>query len=54
VGLGVLELDRSAFTDQVVADSSIDIPTKAYCTPVGVTPMPTDLSEVDLSKWNGP
>jgi hypothetical protein len=43
-----------AFTDQVVADSSIDIPTKAYWTPVGVTPMPADLSEVDLSKWNGP
>jgi hypothetical protein len=51
VGLGLLDLDKSAFTDQVVADSSIDVETKAYCTPVGGAPMPTDLSEVDLSKW---
>jgi hypothetical protein len=51
VGLGLLELDKSAFTDQVVADSSIDIETKAYCTPLGAAPMPTDLSEMDLSKW---
>jgi hypothetical protein len=48
---GRLELDRSAFTDQVVADSSVDIETKAHCAPVGATPMPTDMSEVDLSKW---
>ena len=51
VGLGLLELDKSAFTDQVVADSSIDIETKAYCTPLGAAPMPTDLSVMDLSKW---
>jgi hypothetical protein len=51
VGLGLLDLDKSAFTDQVVAASSIDIPTKAYCTPLGAAPMPTDLSEMDLSKW---
>lgn len=51
VWTGRLELDKSAFTDQVVADSSIDIATKAYCTPVGAAPMPTDMSEVDLTNW---
>ena len=51
VRLGLLELDESAFSDQVVADSSIDIETKAYCTPLGAAPMPTDLSEMDPSKW---
>jgi hypothetical protein len=51
VWTGRLELDKSAFTDQVVASSSIDIETKAYCTPVGAAPMPTNMSEVDLSNW---
>lgn len=46
-----LDLNMSAFTDQVVADSSINIETKAYCTPLGAAPMPTGMSEVDLTKW---
>lgn len=51
VGAGLLELDKLAFTQQVVADSEIDQPTQAYCVPLGGAPMPTDLSELDLSKW---
>jgi hypothetical protein len=48
---GLLELDRSAFTRQVAADCEIDEPTQAYCVPVGGAPMPTDMTELDLSKW---
>jgi hypothetical protein len=51
VSEGLLELDRSAFTRQVVADCEIDEPTQAYCVPVGGAPMPTDMTELDLSKW---
>ena len=51
VNEGLLELDRSAFNQSVVADSEIDQPTQAYCVPVGGAPMPTDLSELDLAKW---
>ncbi|MGB6764166.1 hypothetical protein [Mycobacterium sp.] len=51
VSEGLLELDRSAFTQQVVADCEIDEPTQAYCVPLGGAPMPTDLSELDLNKW---
>jgi hypothetical protein len=49
--LALLDLDASAFNEQVVADGNIDIPTKAYCTPVGAALMPTDMSELDLGKW---
>lgn len=51
VSAGFLELDRSAFTQQVVADCEIDQATQAYCVPLGGAPMPTDLAELDLSKW---
>lgn len=51
VSEGLLELDRSVFTRQVVADCDIDEPTQAYCVPVGGTPMPTDMTELDLRKW---
>ena len=51
VWIGRLELDRSAFTDQVVADCSIDVETKAYCRPVGAAPMPKEMSEMDFSHW---
>jgi hypothetical protein len=48
---GLLDIDESAFTDPVLADSEIDQPTKAYCAPLGAEPMPTDMSELDVSKW---
>ena len=51
VHVGLLELDRSAFTRPVVADSEIDQPTTAYCAPVGAAPMPTNMDELDLSQW---
>lgn len=48
---GLIALDESVFTDQVIAESKVDEPTKAYCVPLGGAPMPTDLAELDLSKW---
>lgn len=51
VSEGLLELDQSAFTEPVVADSEIDQPTQAYCVPLGGAPMPTDMTELDLTKW---
>ncbi|GAB5000761.1 hypothetical protein MAHJHV64_10860 [Mycobacterium avium subsp. hominissuis] len=50
-GAGLVELDASAFTEPVVADGMIERPTKAYCVPLGGAPMPTDMSELDLTKW---
>jgi hypothetical protein len=51
VSEGLLEVDKSAFTQQVLADCEIDQPTQAYCVPLGGAPMPTGLAELDLSKW---
>lgn len=51
VSLGLLDLDRSAFAEKVVADSSVDVPTNAYWTLPGEVPMPGSMSEIDLSKW---
>lgn len=48
---GLLDIDESAFTDPVLADTEIDEPAQAYCLPVGAEPMPTDLADLDLSKW---
>lgn len=48
---GLLELDKSAFTQQVVADCEIDQPTTVYCLPVGAEPMPTAMTDLDVSKW---
>jgi hypothetical protein len=48
---GLLDIDESAFTDPVLADTEIDEPAQEYCLPVGAQPMPTDLAELDLSKW---
>lgn len=51
VNEGLLELDKSVFTQQVVADCEIDQPTTVYCLPVGAEPMPADMAELDVSKW---
>lgn len=51
VSHGLLELDRSVFTQQVVADCEIDQPTTVYCLPVGAEPMPTAMTDLDVSKW---
>ncbi len=51
VRAGLLDIDESAFTDPVLADTEIDQPTQAYCLPVGAEPMPTDMAELDVSKW---
>lgn len=48
---GLLELDTAAFTEPVVADSEIDQPTTAYCSPAGAAPMPTNMDELDVSQW---
>jgi hypothetical protein len=48
---GLLQLDEWAFNEPVLADGCIDRPTRALCAPVGSTPMPSDISELDLSKW---
>jgi hypothetical protein len=50
-GAGLIELDASAFTEPVLADTTIDIEVKAYSAPVGSAPMPTGLAELDLSAW---
>ncbi|MDP7725207.1 hypothetical protein [Mycobacterium sp. TY814] len=51
VRAGLLELDKSVFDQQVVADSEIDQPSTVYCLPVGAEPMPTDMAELDVSRW---
>lgn len=51
VTVGLLELDKSPFTEPVVADNEIDQPAQAYCVPLGGAPMPTDMTELDLTKW---
>lgn len=51
VSEGLLGLDKSVFTEPIFADTEIDQPTQAYCAPLGAAPMPTDLSELDLSQW---
>ncbi|MBU8820110.1 hypothetical protein KL864_29950 [Mycolicibacterium goodii] len=50
-GEGLLELDASAFTEPVLAESTIDIEVKAYSAKIGSTPMPTSLHGLDLSAW---
>ncbi|BBX64755.1 hypothetical protein MSAS_39290 [Mycobacterium saskatchewanense] len=47
----LIELDSSAFNDPVVADGRIERVMEMYCAPVGGAPMPTDISEIDLTKW---
>lgn len=61
VGQGLLDIDKSAFTDPIFADTEIDFElVGAYCAPVGSEPMPTDmvdpadfaaLAELDTNKW---
>ena len=52
VGEGLLDIDKSAFTDPILADTEIDMElVQAYCAPVGAVPMPTDLAEIDTNKW---
>ena len=51
-GEGLIDLDASAFTEPVLAETTIDIEVKAYSAPVGSTPMPTGLAELDLSAWH--
>jgi hypothetical protein len=48
---GLHDIDQSAFTDPVLADTEINKLVKAYCLPVGAEPMPTDMAELDVSKW---
>lgn len=50
---GLLDIDQSAFTDPVLADTEINQLVKAYCLPVGAEPMPTDFAELDadIGKW---
>jgi hypothetical protein len=48
---GLLDIDESAFTEPLFADTEIDEPVQAYCLPVGAEPMPTDMGELDVSKW---
>lgn len=49
--MGLIELDTSAFNDPVVADGRIERRMEMYSAPVGSVPMPTDMSEIDVSKW---
>ena len=51
-GEGLIELDPSAFTEAVLAETTVDIEVQAYSAPVGSTPMPTSLAELDLSAWH--
>jgi hypothetical protein len=52
VGEGLLDIDKSAFTDPILADTEIDMElVQAYCAPVGAAPMPTVLAEIDTNKW---
>ena len=50
-GAKLVDLDASAFTDSVVADGHIERVMKMYSAPVGSVPMPTNMSEIDISKW---
>jgi hypothetical protein len=47
---GLLELDASVFTVPVLADITIEMPTKTYSAAVGA-PLPTDLSNLDPDVW---
>jgi hypothetical protein len=47
---GLLELDESAFTAPVLADTTISMPAKMYSAEVGA-PLPTDLSDLDPEVW---
>jgi hypothetical protein len=47
----LIEVDASAFNDPVVADGCIERAMEMWCAPVGAAPMPTDMSEIDLTKW---
>jgi hypothetical protein len=47
---GFLELDASAFTAPVLADTTIVMPMKMYSADVGA-PLPTDLSDLDPDVW---
>jgi hypothetical protein len=52
IGEGLLDIDTSAFTDPIFADTEIDFElVGAYCAPVGSEPIPTDL--VDLADFAG-
>ena len=55
VCVGLIELDKAAFTERVIAETSIDMPiAEGYRAPVGASPMPTDLSdtsELDPNVW---
>jgi hypothetical protein len=50
-GAKLIELDASAFNDPVVADGRIERKMEMYSAPVGSVPMPTDVSEIDITKW---
>jgi hypothetical protein len=47
---GLLELDASAFTAPVLADTTVKWEAKMYSAELG-TPLPTDLSDLDLNVW---
>jgi hypothetical protein len=47
---GLLELDPSVFTVQVIADTTIDMPSQIYSAEVGAE-MPADLSKLDPEVW---
>lgn len=47
---GLLELDESAFTAPVLADTTISMPATMYSAEVGA-PLPTDLSDLDPEIW---
>ncbi len=47
---GLLELDESAFTAPVLADTTISMPMQMYSAAVGA-PLPTDLSDLDPEVW---
>ncbi len=51
-GEGLIQIDASAFTEPVLADTTIDIEVKAYSAPVESTPMPTSMGELDLGAWH--
>jgi hypothetical protein len=51
-GAGLIQLDYAAFTEPVLAESTIDVEVKAYSAEVGSTPMPTSLETLDLSAWH--
>jgi len=55
VCVGLIELDKAALTERVIAETSIDMPiAEGYRAPVCAAPMPTDLSdtsELDPNVW---